>query len=712
MTAPKALRLSFVSFLVAVSFNGCGGDGGDTTSPEDPFPDVAGAYNISGGFDGLTSEEASFVGSLTLNQASRQSGELTGTMSATVNINGDVTTAGNVPIQSASVTPNGTVSFQLGSISNGGNWTFSGTTSGETIGGRHTLTDGTNTFSGDWSAASGSSLDPDGYTLLIDGVGRGTLTGNNPVTTSGLAPGNHSVGLSGVADNCEVQGDNPRLVTVSSGATASEGFNIVCSTPPAGAGAIRVTAASSGPDPDPDGYLATLDGSGPGMAVPTNGSATFPNVPVGSHGVALSGLASNCSVAGSSTATTAVSSGATADVSFTITCTSLPPSTGSIKVTTTTSGSDQDQDGYAFSIDGGAAHTIGVNGSQTVNDIPAGTHTVVLSAAAQNCSVDATSRSATVTVGATATVAFAITCTAIPPTVGSIRVSTSTTGANPDADGYQFAIDGGSGRAIGVSAAATVSNIPTGPHKVVLSGVASNCSVTGGASKNVTVTGGQTSDVAFSITCSAVGPSASRSTMLADPKSILAGGSSSITVTVRDASGGALVGVAVSLKSTGSGNTITPQSGITNASGVATFSFTSTVAENKTITATAAGVILDDTEVIVVGTRASSTEVTSIDPEPSTSGSIIHVTVSVTGEGGATPTGTVAVFSQQETGGCSAALLNSEGIATCDFALSLVGTHTIGASYSGDSQFEESSDLDGKEHEVIAAAAADQRASR
>ena len=34
------------------------------------------------------------------------------------------------------------------------------------------------------------------------------------------AAGNHAVGLTGIADNCQVQGDNPRLVPISSGATA------------------------------------------------------------------------------------------------------------------------------------------------------------------------------------------------------------------------------------------------------------------------------------------------------------------------------------------------------------------------------------------------------------------------------------------------------------------------------------------------------------
>ena len=637
MLTTRSLRsfpLSVVAILLTIGSSGCGGGGGDSTAPDDSFPDVAGVYDIQGWFDGLTNGEASFVGSLTVDQASRQNGELTGTLSATAAINGKVITAGNVPIQSASVTPAGTVSFQVGSLSNGGSWTFNGTASGETISGRHTLTDGSLSFSGDWIAttgpvASGSLTvtastsgpvpDPDGYTLILDGTATGTQVGNSPVTSSGLLPGNHSVELTGVAGNCQVQGDNPRLVSIPPGVTASVTFNVVCTTPPPNSGTIQVTATTSGADPDPDGYLATLDGTSPAIALPASGSASFTSVAVGTHTVALTGLATNCSV-------------------------------------------------------------------------------------------DAASKSATVAGGATAVVAFTITCTAIPPATGSIRVTTATSGPDMDPDGYRFAIDRGSARPIGVNSAETVNNIAVGSHTVVLSGIADNCIANGGASKSVSVTAGQMADVAFSITCSAIEPSASRSTMLADPKSIPAGtGSSTITVTVRGAGGELLPGVEVSLASSGSGNTITPGMATTDAQGVATFTFSSTVAGDKTITATAGGVTLDDTEVITVFRRGSSTEITEVVPAgQSAPGETIRVTVQVTGEGGGTPTGTVAVFTFEETGGCNQAPLDANGIATCEFALNDEGPHTIHATYSGDAQFEDSVDPHGQAHEVVATAGVSQ----
>ena len=306
--------------------------------------------------------------------------------------------------------------------------------------------------------------------------------------------------------------------------------------------------------------------------------------------------------------------------------------------------------------------------------------------------------------------AFTITCTAIPPAVGSIHVTTNTTGSNPDADGYQFAIDGGTAQHIDPSGAATVPGIPTGAQRVVLSNVAANCSVAGGTSKNVTVTEGQTAEAAFAIDCPAPQPSASRSTVLANPGSILvATGSSTITVTVKDAGGGPLSGVPVSLTTTGDGNTITPVSPTTDQEGKAAFTFSSTVAGKKTITAIAGGVTLTDTEVITVIMQGSVTEIT-IAPEPSTPAESFTATVRVSSQGEGIPTGTVNVFSFDVTGGCDNVSLNGEGVATCTFPASPAGTYTIQAAYSGDDQFEDSSGS--KDHEVVAPAGSNQRASR
>src|SRR5207302_3856281 len=47
----------------------------------------------------------------------------------------------------------------------------------------------------------------------------------------------------------------------------------------------------------------------------------------------------------------------------------------------------------------------------------------------------------------------------------------------------------------------TLTGVNTGSHTVVLSGIASNCTVSGGTSRTVTVTAGGTATAFFSVSC-------------------------------------------------------------------------------------------------------------------------------------------------------------------------------------------------------------------
>jgi hypothetical protein len=208
----------------------------------------------------------------------------------------------------------------------------------------------------------------------------------------------------------------------------------------------------------------------------------------------------------------------------------------------------------------------------------------------------------------------------------------------------------------------------------------------------------------FSATATAGGPSATKSKATAAPLSIPVGGSSSITVTVKDASGNRISGATVTATSDGTGDSFSPTSAVTDDDGVATFSFSSTASGRKTITVVAGGVTLHDTPVITVNLRPSTTTITGISPEPSTAGQPIHVTWSVTGNGG-TPTGTITVFSFNEaTPGQCTDVPVTQG--SCDITLNNPGPQTIGASYSGDAQFEDSGDQ--KMHTVAPVAPTDQ----
>jgi hypothetical protein len=94
---------------------------------------------------------------------------------------------------------------------------------------------------------------------------------------------------------------------------------------------------------------------------------------------------------------------------------------------------------------------------------------------------------------------------------------------------------------------------------------------------------------------------AANSSVSANPTSFTAGtGSSTITVTARDDNNATMSGATVLLTSTGSGNTFTPSSGTTDGSGVFTSTFTSTVAEGKTVSATINSTAISQTAAVTV----------------------------------------------------------------------------------------------------------------
>ena len=205
----------------------------------------------------------------------------------------------------------------------------------------------------------------------------------------------------------------------------------------------------------------------------------------------------------------------------------------------------------------------------------------------------------------------------------------------------------------------------------------------------------------FTATATAGTPSASKSTVTASPRSITAGASTStITVKVRDANNLPVRGVSVTVTSSGTGNTVDPATATSDDNGVATFTFGTTVAEIKTLTAVAGGVTLDQKPTITVVRALSRTRITGQNlATPTTAGTPVHVTFSVTsGEGAGTPTGPVTVFSAQEP---SATCTVDASVGFCDLTLTVVGNHHLFANYAGDSRFDGSSDDDN--HQVIPA---------
>ncbi|HMC19978.1 MAG TPA: hypothetical protein VKH16_12140, partial [Gemmatimonadales bacterium] len=351
---------------------------------------------------------------------------------------------------------------------------------------------------------SGSNT-PSGYTVIVDGSSSQSVGANGLVTFIGLPPGSHTVQLSGVPSNCSVSG-NPRTVSLIAGLVATTSFSVSCTAtpPPPTTGDLTVTTATSGAsgDLDHDGYTVSVDGNS-SKSIGTSGSVTFTGLSGGSHSVALSGVASNCTVSGGNTRTVSVTAGSTTRTDFAISC---GPTTGSLSVTTASSGAsgDVDPDGYTVTLDGGTSRAVGDNETTTFSGLAPGSHTVVLSGVAANCSVNGgTSRTVSVTAGNTASTSYAVNCAPTGPATGSLSVTTATSGASGDVDpdGYTVTLDGATSRAIGDNETTTFSGLAPGSHTVVLSGVAANCSVSGGTSRTVSVTAGSTASTSYSVSC-------------------------------------------------------------------------------------------------------------------------------------------------------------------------------------------------------------------
>jgi len=137
----------WLAALGAAALLACGDD--DNDGPNNTFPDVAGVYDVQGEFDGVDPSEASFSGTVTIEQESLESSLLTGTADLTVTTaTGDLSVT-DAELLDASVSLAGEVVFTL--EDSGLTWDFRGDRAGDVIEGDHTLTQGDQTVTGTWS---------------------------------------------------------------------------------------------------------------------------------------------------------------------------------------------------------------------------------------------------------------------------------------------------------------------------------------------------------------------------------------------------------------------------------------------------------------------------------------------------------------------------------------------------------------------------------
>ena len=351
------------------------------------------------------------------------------------------------------------------------------------------------------ATTSGTSPDPDGYTITLNGNAHGNLGASAEITLEGISPGAQSIGLSGVADNCAVQGSNPRNVAVAAASVAALAFSVRCTEPPPVTGTIRITTSTSGPDQDQDGYAVAVDG-GAEQPIGVTATTTLTSIAAGDHTVELSGITANCTLAGDNPRAVTAPAGGTGEVNFVITCVARPPTFGTLQVNTVTTGTGPHPDGYMVSVDGGPGQPIGANASLPIADLRPGEHTVGLSDIPDNCQLEAVNPvSAAITVGVVSLVTFTVVCSEVPGTGGVLALTTTTTGLDLDPDGYMLAIDGQTPQPVGLNTTLSIAELAAGPHSVNLTNVARNCTVEGENPRQVTAIEGDTVRVSFAVSC-------------------------------------------------------------------------------------------------------------------------------------------------------------------------------------------------------------------
>lgn len=165
---------------------------------------------------------------------------------------------------------------------------------------------------------------PGFYSVLVGG--RSVLQVAGAASqVSGLLPGTYDLTLS-VRRNCQVDGENPRPVTVEAGETTALSFSITCGQ---ATGHVRVTTVTTGVDIDPNGYelrVTAVDVDGKNATeiwrVDATGTQTLSPVPIGDATLTLTGLSVNCDPAGPSLRTVTVAPAETVTVAFSVVCAS------------------------------------------------------------------------------------------------------------------------------------------------------------------------------------------------------------------------------------------------------------------------------------------------------------------------------------------------------------------------------------------------------
>jgi hypothetical protein len=137
------------------------------------------------------------------------------------------------------------------------------------------------------------------------------------VTLRNLSRGSHSVALSGLSDNCRVEGTNPRPVVVESDGTAQVVFQVRCVL--ATTGGFLVIVRTGGSSTDPDGYQLSVAGD-EARSIGINAQEAFTALAPGVHLITLKDVDPTCAVVGGNPQPFTVVAGKTLRVQLAVSC--------------------------------------------------------------------------------------------------------------------------------------------------------------------------------------------------------------------------------------------------------------------------------------------------------------------------------------------------------------------------------------------------------
>jgi Tol biopolymer transport system component len=164
------------------------------------------------------------------------------------------------------------------------------------------------------TTGDGHSLDGNGYVVVVDQSGARPIGINNSLVVEGVLSGSHTLRLDGIAPNCTLAGENPRIVSVSENQTVEVAFSILCA--PA-VGTILVKTFQEG-GIDPDGYTISLDGGTP-QAIGIQDSIRYEVAP-GSHELLLAEMDPGCGPQEPNPQTANVTANGSVGVDFHVAC--------------------------------------------------------------------------------------------------------------------------------------------------------------------------------------------------------------------------------------------------------------------------------------------------------------------------------------------------------------------------------------------------------